>query len=142
MKKTTSILVCCVLLVSFLAPNVFALDEQPFIGQEELEPRYEIISIITATLNISDSGRADCYSSVNVPTGYRVELTAELQQKSGGKWNTIHDWEASGTNRISVSGPWYVVPGYSYRLQVTATTYDSDGNFIEAPVEYSPISDY
>lgn len=44
--------------------------------------------------------------------------------------------------RISVSGPWYVVPGYSYRLQVTATTYDSDGNFIEAPVEYSPISDY
>ena len=68
--------------------------------------------------------------------------TAELQQKNGGKWNTIHDWEASGTNRISVSGPWYVVPGYSYRLQVTATTYDSDGNFIEAPVEYSPISDY
>lgn len=58
-KSNLNILVCCVLLVSCLAPNAFALDEQPFIEQDE-----------------------------------------------------------------------------------TATTYDSDGNFIEAPVEYSPISDY
>lgn len=142
MKKATSILVCCVLLISCLAPNVFALEEKPFLEQDEIEPRYEIVGIITASLNISDSGRADCTATVHVPSGYRVELLAELQQKDGGRWETIHDWEASGSIRISVSGPWYVVPGYSYRLQVTATTYDSDGNFIEAPVEYSPISDY
>lgn len=142
MKKATSILVCCVLLISCLAPSVFALEEKPFIEQDEIEPRYEIVGIITVSLNISDSGRADCTATVRVPSGYRVELLAELQQKDGGRWETIHDWEASGSIRISVSGPWYVVPGYSYRLQVTATTYDSDGNFIEAPVEYSPISDY
>ena len=112
---------CSVLLISCLAPNVFALEEKPFIEQDE------IAGIITASLNISASGRADCTATVHVPSGYR---------------ETIHDWEASGSIRISVSGPWYVVPGYSYRLQVTATTYDSDGNFIEAPVEYSPISDY
>lgn len=127
---------CSVLLISCLAPNVFALEEKPFIEQDE------IAGIITASLNISASGRADCTATVHVPSGYRVELLAELQQKDGGRWETIHDWEASGSIRISVSGPWYVVPGYSYRLQVTATTYDSDGNFIEAPVEHSPISDY
>lgn len=55
MKKATSILVCCVLLVSCLAPNVFALEEKPFIGQDKIEPRYEIVSTITASLNISDS---------------------------------------------------------------------------------------
>lgn len=107
-----------------------------------MEPRYEIISIITATLNISDSGRAECYSAVKVPTGYKVELLAELQQNNGGRWETIRDWEASGSNRVSVSGPWYVMPGYSYRLKVTVTAYDSNGNFIEAPVEYSPTRDY
>ena len=142
MKKKVAMFVCFVLLSSCLAPGVFALDEQHAIVQEEVTTRYEIISVITASLNISTSGRADCSASVRVPSGYRVALTAELQQKDGSKWETIHDWEASGSNRISVSGPWYVIPGYSYRLKVTATTYDSNGNFVEAPVEYSNVEEY
>ena len=142
MKKKVAMFVCFVLLSSCLAPGVFALDEQHAIVQEEVTTRYEIISVITASLNISTSGRADCSASVRVPSGYTVELTAELQQKDGSKWETIHDWEASGSNRISVSGPWYVIPGYSYRLKVTATTYDSNGNFVEAPVEYSNVEEY
>lgn len=142
MKKKVAMFVCFVLLSSCLAPGVFALDEQHAIVQEEVTTRYEIISVITASLNISTSGRADCSASVRVPSGYKVELTAELQQKDGSKWETIHDWEASGSNRISVSGPWYVMPGYSYRLKVTATTYDSNGNFVEAPVEYSNVEEY
>lgn len=142
MKKKVAMFVCFVLLSSCLAPGVFALDEQHAIVQEEVTTRYEIISVITASLNISTSGRADCSASVRVPSGYKVELTAELQQKDGSKWETIHDWEASGSNRISVSGPWYVIPGYSYRLKVTATTYDSNGNFVEAPVEYSNVEEY
>ena len=142
MKKKVAMFVCFVLLSSCLAPGVFALDEQHAIVQEEVTTRYEIISVITASLNISTSGRADCSASVRVPSGYKVELTAELQQKDGSKWETIHDWEASGNNRISVSGPWYVMPGYSYRLKVTATTYDSNDNFVEAPVEYSNVEEY
>lgn len=142
MKKKVAMFVCFVLLSSCLAPGVFALDEQHAIVQEEVTTRYEIISVITASLNISTSGRADCSASVRVPSGYKVELTAELQQKDGSKWETIHDWEASGSNRISVSGPWYVMPGYSYRLKVTATTYDSNDNFVEASVEYSNVEEY
>ena len=142
MKKKVAMFVCFVLLSSCLAPGVFALDEQHAIVQEKVTTRYEIISVITASLNISTSGRADCSASVRVPSGYKVELTAELQQKDGSKWETIHDWEASGSNRISVSGPWYVMPGYSYRLKVTATTYDSNDNFVEAPVEYSNVEEY
>lgn len=142
MKKKVAMFVCFVLLSSCLAPGVFALDEQHAIVQEEVTTRYEIISVITASLNISTSGRADCSAPVRVPSGYKVELTAELQQKDGSKWETIHDWEASGSNRISVSGPWYVMPGYSYRLKVTATTYDSNDNFVEAPVEYSNVEEY
>lgn len=36
MKKATSILLCCVLLLSCLAPNVFALEEKPFIEQDKI----------------------------------------------------------------------------------------------------------
>ncbi len=141
MKKITAVFVCCMLLSSCLTPGVFASEEQ-HMTVEEISPRYEIISVITASLNISESGRADCGASVRVPSGYKVELLAELQQKNGSSWETIRDWEASGSNRVSVSGPWYVMPGYSYRLKVTATAYDSNGNFIEAPVEYSATRDY
>lgn len=112
-------------------------NEEPLI-----EPRYEVIYTISTTLNISDSGRAECYASVRIPSGYEVDLLAELQQKNGNRWETIHDWEDSGSERVSVSGPWYVMSGYSYRLKVTATTYDAAGTFVEAPVEYSTTVDY
>ena len=63
-------------------------NEEPLI-----EPRYEVIYTISTTLKISDSGRAECYASVRIPSGYEVDLLAELQQKNGNRWETIHDWE-------------------------------------------------
>lgn len=77
MKKITAVFVCCMLLSSCLTPGVFASEEQ-HMTVEEISPRYEIISVITASLNISESGRADCGASVRVPSGYKVELLAEL----------------------------------------------------------------
>lgn len=142
MKKVVTSLVAAVILLSCLTPYSFAAYDDKFLGSNIIEPRYDVISNISATLVISDSGRADCGASVIVPSGYTVDLTAELQQKVGNKWNTIHDWDSSGEHYISTSGRWYVLSGYSYRLKVTATTYDSRGNFIEAPVEYSPTRDY
>lgn len=142
MKKFITTLIIFSLLLTSLVPCSFADNVESQYYEPIVVPRYEVLYSISASLNISDSGRADCTASVRVPSGYKVELLAELQQKDGSRWETIHDWEASGSTRISVYGPWYVLPGYSYRLKVTATTYDSSGNFIEAPVEYSPIRDY
>ena len=142
MKKVLISLSVCAILVTCMVPCSLAVSEEDHSNCEIIAPKYEVISYITTILRISDSGRADCEATVNVISGYRVELTAELQQKDGSKWETIHDWEASGSNRISVSGPWYVMPGYSYRLKVTATTYDSNDNFVEAPVEYSNVEEY
>ncbi len=142
MKKILSALMICVILASSLAPCTLA-DGSELSNEEPLiEPRYEVIYTISTTLNISDSGRAECYASVRIPSGYEVDLLAELQQKNGNRWETIHDWEDSGSERVSVSGPWYVMSGYSYRLKVTATTYDAAGTFVEAPVEYSTTVDY
>lgn len=142
MKRVASILVCIVLLSSCLVPGAVAFEEQQSIEIEDISPKYEIISIITVSLNISTSGRADCGATVRVPSGYTVEVLAELQQNNSNGWETIHDWASSGCDRVAVSGPWYVMPGYSYRVKVTATTYDSYGNYVEAPVEYSDVKDY
>lgn len=142
MKKVITTLAIAAVLISCMAPCSLAVNEDEYKEVEIVEPRYEVIAYISASLNISSSGRASCTASVTLLPGYTVDLTAELQQKDGSRWETIRDWEASGSNRVSVSGPWYVMSGYSYRLKVTATVYDSNGNFIEAPVEYSPTRDY
>ncbi len=142
MKKIITTLMIVMILVSCLVPCAFADYEEEYFGNEIIEPRYEVLNNVTISFIISNSGRSDFSATVLVPSGYRVDLTAELQQKSGSSWNTIHDWEASGKNYITVSGPWYVLPGYSYRIKVTATVYDSSGNFVEAPVEYSKVQEY
>lgn len=142
MKKLTGIIASFLALAFCLAPYSLAVEEQTYMGQEIVEPRYEVISGILTTLAISESGRADTRATVHVPSGYKVDLLSELQQMKGSKWETIHDWETSGSGRVSVSGPWYVLPGYSYRLKVTVTVYDSNGNFVEAPVEYSKVQEY
>ncbi len=142
MKKLVTSLVAMAILISCLAPCALASNEDRYMDEEVIMPRYEVINYITAGLTISDSGRASCSATAGVLPGYRVELLAELQQKNGTRWTTIHDWSTSGSNRVEVSGPWYVMPGYSYCVKVTVTIYDASGNFVEAPVEYSPVRDY
>lgn len=86
MKKILSALMICVILASSLAPCTLA-DGSELSNEEPLiEPRYEVIYTISTTLNISDSGRAECYASVRIPSGYEVDLLAELQQKNGNRW--------------------------------------------------------
>ena len=142
MKKVITTLAIAAVLMSCLAPGSLAANEDEYKEVEIVEPRYEVIAHISASLNISSSGRASCAAATTLLPGYTVELTAELQQKDGSRWETIRDWETSGSNRVEVSGPWYVMPGYSYRLKVTVTVYDSNGNFVEAPVEYSKVQEY
>lgn len=142
MKKIITSFMIVAIMASCLAPCSLAVYEEEHWNVEIVEPRYEVISNISISFVISDSGRADCRGAVIVPSGYRVDLTVELQQKVGSKWDTIHDWTASGKNYISASGPWYVLSGYSYRLKVTAETYDSYGNLVEDPIEYSPVKNY
>ena len=142
MKKGITTLAIAAVLISCLAPYSLAASEDEYKEFEIVEPRYEVIAYISSSLEVSSSGRASCGAVATVLPGYTVDLTAELQQKEDGRWETIHDWETSGSGRVSVSGPWYVMSGYSYRLKVTVTVYDSNGNFVEAPVEYSKVEEY
>lgn len=142
MKKIITSFMIAVIIVSCLAPCSFAVYEDEHYSNEIMKPRYDIISNISMDFDISSSGRANCSATVIIPSGYRVDVTVELQQKVGREWNTIHDWTASGKNFVTISDFRYVLSGHSYRLKVTANTYDSNGNLVEDPVEYSPIRNY
>ncbi len=142
MKKAITVLMIGAILVSSLSMCSLAAYEDEYMHQEIIEPRYEVISNVTAYLFISESGQAACDASASTFPGYRVEILAELQRQEGRSWTTIRDWDGSGDDYAGASGYWYVMPGYSYRLKVTVTIYDSNGRIIESPVEYSKVEEY
>ena len=140
MKKAFSIVLLCMALLMPL--NIFAYAED--LDSEVIEvvsPRYKEVETIYMRLTISDSGRAECYTNVQIGEGYTVELEVKLQ-KLGGKWTDVHTWTTTGEEFITIDEPWYVVRGYDYRLRITATVHDQYGNFIEAPFEYSNIVEF
>ncbi|MFR6022892.1 MAG: hypothetical protein ACLUGW_01160 [Oscillospiraceae bacterium] len=145
MRKLVASVIAGTIVVSCLAPGALAsyeLHEAQNMQYEEIQPRYEILGFFTALLSISDDGRASCQTTVYVQTGYRAELTAELQQSNGKGWTTIHSWHAEGSRRVEIIEPKFVTSGHSYRLKVTATAYDSNGNIVEEPIKYSSVENY
>ena len=140
MKKAFSIVLLCMALLMPL--NIFAYAED--LDSEVIEvvsPRYKEVETIYMRLTISDSGRAECYTNVQIGEGYTVELEVKLQ-KLDGKWTDVRTWTTTGEEFITIDEPWYVVRGYDYRLRITATVHDQYGNFIEAPFEYSNIVEF
>ncbi len=94
---------------------------------------------IDVGLNISSSGRADCYSQVVLDnTSDTAELTMELQRSNGGNsWRTIKTWSTSGSDTVTLDKDWYVTSGYTYRVHITVDVYTSSGSFAETESEDS-----
>lgn len=101
-----------------------------------VEPRYMGVSVLTTDFSISGNGKATCESVCTARNGYTVELTIELEQKTGNTWETICTWSEEGT-KISFEKSIYVVSGYDYRLKVSADVRNGNGTIIESPVAYS-----
>ena len=107
-----------------------------FVPCDAAEPYYVGFADMTAHLSISGSGKATCTSVCAARNGYTVDLTIELEQKSGNTWETIRTWSEEGT-KISFEKSIYVVSGYDYRLKASADVHNSNGTLIESPVAYS-----
>lgn len=91
MKRAIIMIVISVMMITSLTPYALASHEEQYIDPEPIEPMYEVTNYITARLSISASGRADCLATAQIPSGYKVDLLAELQQLKGSKWTSIHD---------------------------------------------------
>ena len=104
----------------------------------EISPRYVGIYQLHANLNISSSGRANCYGYVAIQDDYSVDLTVELQRDG----RTIKSWSDSGSDTISISEPYYVTPDHDYQVVVSADVYNSQGRLVDTPIEGSKVISY
>ena len=133
-KHALTLFLCLLVLVSPLIPNAAAA-----MWDEGIQPHYTRILGIDVGLDISSSGRADCYSQVVLDnTSDTADLTMELQRSNGGNsWRTIKTWSTSGSDTVTLDKDWYVTSGYTYRVHITVDVYTSSGSFAETESEDS-----
>lgn len=133
-KHALTLFLCLLLLVSPLIPTAAATMQD-----EGIQLHYTRIWGIDVGLNISLSGRADCYSQVVLDdTSDTAELTMELQRSNGGNsWRTIKTWSTSGSDTVTLDKDWYVTAGYTYRVYATVNVYTASGNLAETESEDS-----
>lgn len=95
----------------------------------EITPRYTGITTLNADINVSSSGRADCYGYVRTRSGYSADVTVELQCDG----QTIKSWSDSGSGVIEIEKTYYVTPGHDYQVVVTAVVRNAQGVIVEIP---------
>ena len=134
------------LVTSMLAFLLLTVVVPPFLyTAEAATPRYIAINDFRTDLEISDSGSASCSTKVSfVYTTYTVEITMKLQRTSmtESQWTTIRTWTTTGSGTVAMDRVWLVNSGYFYRLIVTATVYDANGNFVETQTISSEVVGY
>ena len=108
---------------------------------EKAEPRYVTVSVFDAELSIDSNGRSTSVATVWVEASCSADITMELQQRNGSRWETIKTWSDSG-HRVTLDHGWYVESGYTYRVKLSAEVTDSTGKVIERPVSYSDTVKY
>ena len=128
-KRILSRILVALVFICTLVPMASAIAPQ----ENQIQPRYVTISSFTASISISKSGYATCYSKVRLgDSGVSADLTMELQCSTDGKnWNTIMTWAASGSGTVSLNKLRLVSSGYTYRVYATAKVYSSLGKLIE-----------
>lgn len=125
--------VCLTTLVCPIAVNA----ETP---ENTVTPRYIAMASTGVDLQLGLFGKLTCIGKTGVQYGYTAEVIVELQQS--GNWHTIQTWTDRGSTAALVEQTYYVESGYTYRLKVTHTSYDSNGRVVETWYEFSDSVDY
>ncbi|MGN0243395.1 MAG: hypothetical protein ACI4CT_04950 [Lachnospiraceae bacterium] len=103
-----------------------------------VEPQWETIGVIDASLTISANGRASAYASTALTSSkYKAVINIDLQQYNAdtGKYVTIKSWSGEDWGFAEASGIWYVVDGI-YRTKNTVKTYNAAGLLQESVTVY------
>ena len=101
--------------------------------QDEIMPRYDKISTISANLTINENtGIATCTGKITAKNTYDVSVLMTLEIKENGNWRVLRSWSSSGVLSATASHYYAVYSGYEYRVGVTGYVLDSNGNYIES----------
>lgn len=129
-KKRTRFLIA--VLVLSLAVGMVPAAAVEMNDVSEIQPLYQDLSLISASIDISAAGKATCNGyATTYNTTDEIRMTLYLQRYEDGKWVTIKYWSATGHKSLIMEGYWYVVPGYKYHTLTMVSIYDSTGKYIE-----------
>lgn len=97
------------------------------------------IAIATMYNNLTkqSSTKLLCEGSTTVRSGYYAEVVVELQQYKNSEWNTIQTWSDTDSYVADVYEICTVASGYSYRLKLTHTAYNSNWGVVESFTKWS-----
>lgn len=124
-RQTALILVLAILL--YIAMPVAAAN-----SSSAVQPRYTHIMDISAGMEVSFLGVANCRGALIAKTNTPVKIIIRLQELDGSNWMTIKKWEFTDSGSVSGTGDYAIYSGRSYRVHVTGYVYDANGNILES----------
>ena len=135
MKKTISLVMACVLLVSMFSIFVYAddldTDEPPIITEE-----YTYLANCWAGLDSTGGGWYDVTGGAGSAfNSVTISVTVILQKSNPYSitgWDNLYTWTNSAPWSASAGGSWYIASSGTYRTHVIAEVYKEDGTLGES----------
>lgn len=130
-KKTAAQLLLVIAAILSLTMTAFAGP------QKRVDPRWSYFTTVVGDIDISSSGKATIIASVTANRSKvdQVKVTCNLQRLEGSTWKTIKSWSEESVpeapHAVMMEKTYYVVEGYSYRIQVKSKAY-KDGSLKES----------
>ena len=108
---------------------------------------YSHTAELTVTLSISSSGITSCTGLIRPSSSdTKSSVTVRLKQLVGANWITVSSatWYGSGTGLAGASakGTKSVTKGYSYKVVITGTISDLNGNALETTTKETSVKVY
>lgn len=126
--KSQFLLVLAIVITMMSSISAFANDG--------IVPRWSYLWMISADLDVDDynSATVSVEASSDPTDTDSLKVTTKLQQFNGG-WKTYKSWTDNIDDSFAMIEKYTAIPkGYSYRIQVTVSTY-KNGKFLESATE-------
>ena len=132
MKRFCCAILAFAVIIACVIPAMGAVIEQP------VSPKYTYIAKLSAALSINkNTGVASCGGSCSAPGGASIKLTCRLQRYNGSSWTTVNTWSTTATQATAINKYSAVASGYTYRVRITCSVYNSSGTLVESGTCYS-----
>lgn len=132
MRKVLATVLTLIMLCNVLLLPVCAAEEIT------VQPRYLDIYSFIIDLDISSGGTATCETSVKTTTQTNtIYLTMNLEQYDGERWVIEKTWTGTYGPNADMTKYRAIPSGYYYRISVSATVFDQNGNAVETVGNYS-----
>ena len=135
-RRIYAVIISLALVVSIAVMPAHAMEQ-------EIQPRYAGIISVYSSINITTSGRADCYGDIELRNGYTADVTLILMRGQDPSFTSLKTWTEEGVSGyFEMDKTYYVLSGYDYVVVMSAIVYDENGKNIESVDLFSGVQSY